>query len=123
LTNAELEAVVRVAVTDAVTRLAHRSVTPGQLLSRKNVPSEVRSRAARSMLAMRGGRATAAKMAEQVYPNLVKAREALRRKFVEQKAGKAGGASVGAHSNKAKNQRSAVRIAEVATLPRRDKPT
>jgi len=53
---------------------------PGQLLARKNVPAELRSRAARSMLAMRGGRATAAKMRAAGFPNLVKAREALKRK-------------------------------------------
>jgi hypothetical protein len=64
---------------DAVGRLG-RSLTPAQVLGRKNVPAELRSRAARSMLAMRGGRATAAKMREHGYPNLVKARKALRNK-------------------------------------------
>jgi hypothetical protein len=76
----ELKAAVCEAVTDAVTRLAQRIVTPGQLLARKNVPPELRSKAARSMLAMKGGRATAAKMRALGYPNLVKAREALKRK-------------------------------------------
>src|SRR5215469_18655668 len=76
----ELEATVHEAVADAVTRLAQRRVTPGQLLARKNVPPELRSKAARSMLAMRGGRATATKMRPLGFPNLVKAREALKRK-------------------------------------------
>src|SRR5215813_8449276 len=76
----ELDAAIYQAVTDAVTRLADREVTPGQLLARKNVPPELRSQAARSMLAMRGGRATAAKMRSLGFPNLVKAREALKRK-------------------------------------------
>ena len=76
----ELEATVHEAVADAVTRLAPRRVTPGQLLARKNVPPELRSNAARSMLAMRGGRATATKMRPLRFPNLVKAREALKRK-------------------------------------------
>jgi len=75
-----VEAAVREAVTDAVARLAHGEATPGQLLARKDVPAEIRSQAARSMLAMRGGRATAAKMCPLGYPNLVKAREALRRR-------------------------------------------
>src|SRR5215470_12281956 len=78
----ELEAAVHEAVTDAVTRLAQRRVTPGQLLARKNVPPELRSQAARSMLAMRGGRATATKMRPLGFPNLVKAREALNRERV-----------------------------------------
>lgn len=72
----ELKATVYEAVTEAVTRLAQRRVTPGQLLARKNVPAELRSQAARSMLAMRGGKATAAKMRPLGFPNLVKAREA-----------------------------------------------
>lgn len=72
----ELEAAVYEAVTDAVTRFAQRLVTPGQLLARRNVPAELRSQAARSMLAMRGGKATAAKMRALGFPNLKKAREA-----------------------------------------------
>jgi hypothetical protein len=75
-----VEVAVREAVTDAVARLARGQATPGQLLARKNVPAELRSQAARSMLAMRGGRATAAKMRPLGYPNLIKAREALRHK-------------------------------------------
>ena len=80
LREEEIELAVRQAVTDAVMRLGQRLVTPGQLLARKNVSAELRSQAARSMLAMRGGKATAAKMRDLGYPNLVKAREALKRK-------------------------------------------
>ena len=76
----EIEAVIRDAAIDAVARIARGQVNPGQLLARKDVPAELRSQAARSMLAMRGGKATAAKMRPLGYPNLVKAREALRRK-------------------------------------------
>ena len=76
----KIEAVIRDAALDAVARIARGQVNPGQLLARKDVPAELRSQAARSMLAMRGGRATAAKMRPLGYPNLVKAREALRRK-------------------------------------------
>lgn len=82
----ELEATVREALVNAVTRLAGRMVTPGQLLARKNVPAELRSQAAHSMLAMRGGRATAAKMRVLGYPNLLKAREALQRKAAERRS-------------------------------------
>jgi hypothetical protein len=82
----EFEAAVYEAVTKAVTRLAARSVTPGQLLARKNVPAELRSKAARAMLAMRGGRATAAKMRPLGYPNLVKARAVLTRKAARRRA-------------------------------------
>jgi hypothetical protein len=78
--DAELYAAVSEAVYDAVTRLAARRVTPGQLLARKNVPAEMRSKPARSMLAMRGGRATAEKMRVLGFPNLAKARAALQRK-------------------------------------------
>jgi len=77
----EVQAAICDAAADTVARLTRgQLVTPGQLLARKNVPAELRSRAARSMLAMRGGRATAAKMRPLGYPNLVKAREALSRK-------------------------------------------
>jgi hypothetical protein len=54
--------------------------TAGQLLARRGVPDEVRSAAGRAMLAARGGKATAAKMRVQCFPNLAKAREALKRK-------------------------------------------
>jgi len=57
--------------------------TPGQLLARRGVPDKVRSAAGRAMLAARGGKATAAKMRTQGFPNLVRAREALRRKVQE----------------------------------------
>jgi hypothetical protein len=77
----EIESVIEDAAVKAVDRLwCRQGVRPGQLLARKNVPAELRSQAARSMLAMRGGRATAAKMRAVGFPNLVKAREALRRK-------------------------------------------
>jgi len=80
LRDEEIQIAIHHAVTDAVTRLAQRIVTPGQVLGRKNIPAEIRSQAARSMLAMRGGKATAAKMRPLGYPNLVKAREALKHK-------------------------------------------
>lgn len=79
LRDEEVYIAIHLAVLDAVTRLARRMVTPGQLLARKNVPAEIRSRAARSMLAMRGGRATAARMRALGFPNLVKAREQFKR--------------------------------------------
>lgn len=50
------------------------------MLGRENVPAELRSKAARAMLATWGGKAMAAKMRERGNPNLVKAREALMRK-------------------------------------------
>jgi hypothetical protein len=43
---------------------------------------------ARSMFAMRGGRATAAKMRAAGFPNLVKAREALQQKLTQKRAEK-----------------------------------
>ena len=73
----------------AVDRAAHEAVgtlwrkglaSPAQMLACKKVPAELRSKAGRTMLAMRGGKATAAKMRSLGYPNLVKAREAKRRK-------------------------------------------
>jgi len=57
--------------------------TPGQLLARRGVPDKVRSAAGRAMLAARVGKATAVKMRALGYPNLLKAREALRRKVQE----------------------------------------
>jgi hypothetical protein len=76
----EIEVAIQEGATERLARLERRLVTPGQMLARKGVPAELRSQAARSMLAMRGGRATAAKMRALGYPNLVKAREALKRK-------------------------------------------
>jgi hypothetical protein len=79
----EIEAAVQEGATEALARLARRPVTPGEMLARKNVPAELRSQAARSMLAMRGGKALAAKMREAGYRNLVKAREAKQRRRIE----------------------------------------
>jgi hypothetical protein len=78
----KIHTVIREAAVDAVNRLARGQIKPGCLLGHNNVPAELRSQAARSMLAMRGGKATAAKMRKLGYPNLVKAREALKRKSV-----------------------------------------
>lgn len=64
-------------------KLARRPVGPGAFLRDKSLSPEVRSMAARSMLAMKGGYATAARMRALGFPNLVKAREALRRKAAE----------------------------------------
>jgi hypothetical protein len=76
----KVESVIREAAIDAVARLASVETSPGRILAHKNAPAELRSPAARSMLAMRGGKATAAKMRLLGYPNLVKAREAQKRK-------------------------------------------
>jgi hypothetical protein len=76
----KVETVIREAAIDAVARLASVEISPGRILAHKNAPAELRSQAARSILAMRGGKATAAKMRESGYPNLVKAREALKHK-------------------------------------------
>ncbi len=85
----EIESVIENAAVEAVDRLWYRpGVRPGQLPARKNVPADLRSQAARSMLAMRGGRATAAKMRANGFPNLVKAREALRQKLTQKRAEK-----------------------------------
>jgi hypothetical protein len=84
--DAELHAAVCEAVRSAVTRLAARRATPGQLLARKNVPAEMRSKAAWSMLAMRGGSATAEKMRALGFLNLAKAREAFKRKAAKRRA-------------------------------------
>lgn len=78
--RAEIEAAIEAAATEALKRLAREPISPGRLLASEGVPAELRSQAARSMLAMRGGRARAAKMRAVRYPNLVKAREALKRK-------------------------------------------
>jgi hypothetical protein len=63
-----------------LTALWRREPTAGQLLARHGVPDEVRSAAGRALLATRGGKATAAKMRALGYPNLIQAREALKRK-------------------------------------------
>jgi hypothetical protein len=82
----EIEAAINESALETLARLARRPVTPGEMLARKNVPPELRSQAARSMLAMRGGRATAAKMRAVGFPNLVNAREALRLRVAERRA-------------------------------------
>jgi hypothetical protein len=70
VTDREIKDAVSEGVRAAVVRLGMKSsFTPGQLLARKSVPPWIRSRAARSMRAMRGGRATAAKMKALGYPN------------------------------------------------------
>jgi hypothetical protein len=53
------------------------------LLASHSVSAKVRRRAARSLLATRGGKATAAKMQGLGYSNPVKACEALKRKTSE----------------------------------------
>jgi hypothetical protein len=59
---------------------------PYQLLGRRDLPPEVRSKAARSMLVgYRGAIALREKMKPLGYPNLVKAREAQRRKIAERR--------------------------------------
>jgi hypothetical protein len=77
--RAEINAAVEAGATKALERFARQPIPPGRLLSSPGVPVKVRSRAAHSMLAMRGGKATAAKMRVLGYPNLVKAREARKR--------------------------------------------
>jgi hypothetical protein len=81
--RAEINAAIHAAATKAVARLARQRIPPGRLLASPGVPAKVRGRAARSMLAMRGGKATAVKMRALGFPNLVKAREALKRKTSE----------------------------------------
>jgi len=78
--RAEINAAIQAAATKAVARLARQPISPGRLLASQDVPAKLRSQAARSMLAMRGGRATAAKMRALGFPNLIKAREALNRR-------------------------------------------
>jgi hypothetical protein len=58
---------------------------PYQLLGRRDLPPEIRSKAARSMLGYRGAIALREKMKPLGYPNLVKAREAQRRKIAERR--------------------------------------
>jgi hypothetical protein len=58
---------------------------PYQLLGRRDLPPEVRSAAARSMLGYRGAIALREKMKPLGYPNLVKAREAQRLKVAERR--------------------------------------
>ena len=58
---------------------------PYQLLGRRDLPPEVRSKAARSMMGYRGAVALREKMKPLGYPNLVKAREAQRRKVAERR--------------------------------------
>jgi hypothetical protein len=82
--RAEIEAAVQAGAVKALEQLKRQPIPPGRLLASPGVPAEVRSRAARSMLAMRGGKATAAKMRMLGFPNLVKAREALRRTTAQQ---------------------------------------
>ena len=59
---------------------------PYQLLSRRDLPPEIRSKAARSMLGYQGAIALREKMKPLGYPNLVKAREAQKRKAAERAA-------------------------------------
>jgi hypothetical protein len=78
--RAEISSVIHTAAIKALERLARQPIPPGRLLAAPGVPAEDRSRAARSMLAMRGGKANAAKQRALGFPNLVKAREARKRK-------------------------------------------
>jgi len=85
----EIESIIQESAVEAVNKLWYEcQISPGRILGRKNVPPELRSQAARSMLAKRGGKATAAKMKVLGYPNLIKAREALRRKAAETESSK-----------------------------------
>ena len=59
---------------------------PYQLLGRRDLPPEMRSKAARSMLGYRGAIALREKMKPLGYPNLAKAREVQRRKVAERRA-------------------------------------
>jgi hypothetical protein len=88
--RAEINSVIHAAATKAVARLARQPIPPGRLLAASGVPAKVRSRAARSMLAMRGGKATAAKMSALGFPNLAKAREVLRRKADSRRSAQSG---------------------------------
>jgi hypothetical protein len=78
--RAEISAAIEAAATKALERLKRQPIPPGRLLASPGVPAKVRSGAARSMLSIRGGKATAAKMRALGFPNLVKAREARGRK-------------------------------------------
>jgi hypothetical protein len=78
-----LSAKFEVALADLEGRTAPRK--PYQLLGRRDLPPEVRSKAARSMLGYRGAIALREKMKPLGYPNLVKAREAQMRKVAERR--------------------------------------
>ncbi len=78
--RAEIDAAVEAGAVKALERLKRQRIPPGRLLSAPGVPAEVRRRAARSLLAIRGGKAAADKQRALGFPNLVKAREALRLK-------------------------------------------
>ena len=79
----EIEEAIQEAAWKELGRLVHRPPTPGQLLGRADTPAKARSNAGRSLLAARGGKATAAKMRALGFPNLAKAREALRPRAFE----------------------------------------
>lgn len=76
----EIEAELEKAARQKLLSLWRRKPTASQLLACRGAPDEVRSAAGRALFAVRGGKATAAKMREKGFPNLVKAREALKRK-------------------------------------------
>ena len=76
----EIEAELEKAAMQKLLSLWRRKPTVSQLLARSGVPHEVRSAAGRALFATRGGKATAAQMRALGFPNLVKAREALKRK-------------------------------------------
>jgi hypothetical protein len=78
-----LSAKFEVELADLEGRSAPRK--PYQLLGRRDLPPEVRSAAARSMLGYRGAIALREKMKPLGYPNLVNAREAQRRKNAERR--------------------------------------
>jgi hypothetical protein len=78
-----LSAKFAVELADLEGRTAPRK--PYQLLGRRDLPPEIRSKAARSMLGYRGAIALREKMKPLGYPNLVKAREAQRRKVAERR--------------------------------------
>jgi hypothetical protein len=118
LSDNQLREAVSMGVRDAVMALSKRRITPGHLLARKNLPPAVRSAAARAMLAMRGGRATAKKMSPLGYPNLVKAREALRCKVAEQKVAKAAGSLPGKGAQKPGSEQWPVGTPSVSVGPR-----
>jgi hypothetical protein len=78
-----LSAEFAVELADLEGRTAPRK--PYQLLGRRDLPPEIRSKAARSMMGYRGAIALREKMKPLGYPNLVKAREAQRRKVAERR--------------------------------------
>jgi hypothetical protein len=81
----EIDAAIQAAATKALERLRRQPISPGRVLASQDSPAKLRSQAARAMLAMRGGRATATKMRALGYPNLTKAREVRRRKAMERR--------------------------------------